>query len=115
MQEYVLKVEQQDANMRLDLFLMEFSKKNDLGLSRTFIQRLISEGKVAVNNSNLINLALATSLYTRTGLACKGGIKPHFKVKRGDEIRIQILDKKPSILKAEEIPLDIIYEDDDLA
>ena len=105
MQEYVLKVEQQDANMRLDLFLMEFSTKKNLGLSRTFIQRLISEGKVTVNNSNLINPALA----------CKGGIKPHFKPKTGDEIRIRILDKKPSILKAEEIPLDIIYEDDDLA
>src|SRR3989338_98610 len=105
MQEYVLKVEQQDANMRLDLFLMEFSKKKDLGLSRTFIQRLISEGKVTVNKSNLINPALAY----------KGGINPHFKVKTGDEIRMRILDKKPSILKAEEIPLDIIYEDDDLA
>lgn len=115
MQEYVFKVDQQDANMRLDLFLMEFSKKKDLGLSRTFIQRLISEGKVTVNNSNLINPILTPPLYRGAGLACKGRIKPHFKVKTGDEIRMRILDKKPSILKAEEIPLDIIYEDDDLA
>jgi 23S rRNA pseudouridine1911/1915/1917 synthase len=113
MQEYVFKVEQQDANMRLDLFLIEFSKKKDLGLSRTFIQRLISEGKVSVNSLNLINPALSAT--KKRYVVRKGGVKPHFKVKTGDEIRIRILDKKPSILKAEEIPLDIIYEDDDLA
>ncbi len=95
MQEYVLKVSAQDANMRLDLFLIEFSKKNNLGLSRTFVQKLISDGKVTVSSANLA--------------------KPHFKVRAGDEIRVCIEDKKPSILKAEEIPLDIVYEDEDLA
>jgi len=115
MQEYVLKVDEHEANTRLDLFLMEFSKKKNLGLSRTFIQRLVLDGKVTVNSSNLINPALAPPLYTRAGLACKGGIKPHFKVKTGDEIMVRIEDKKPSILKAEEIPLDIIYEDEYLA
>ncbi len=105
MQEYILKVNEQDANMRLDLFIIEFSRKENLGFSRTFIQRLISAGKVSVNSANLINSALA----------CKGGIKPHFKVKIGDEIRIRIEDKKPSLIKAEDMPLDIIYEDEDLA
>lgn len=95
MQEYVLKVDEHDANMRLDLFLMEFSKKKNLGFSRTFIQRLVLDGKVTVDSSNLI--------------------KPHFKVKIGDEIKVRIEDKKPSILEAEEMPLDIIYEDEYLA
>ncbi len=95
MQEYVLKVSAQEANMRLDLFIIDFSKKNDLGLSRTFVQKLISDGKVMVNKANLI--------------------KAHFKVKAGDGINIRIEDKEPSALKAEEIPLDIIYEDLDLA
>ena len=95
MQEYVLKVSAQEADMRLDLFIIDFSKKNDLGLSRTFVQKLISDGKVMVNKANLI--------------------KAHFKVKAGDEINIRIEDKEPSALKAEEIPLDIIYEDLDLA
>lgn len=90
-----MKVSAQDANMRLDLFLIEFSKKNNLGLSRTFVQKLISDGKVTVSSANLA--------------------KPHFKVRVGDEIRVCIEDKKPSILKAEEIPLDIVYEDEDLA
>ncbi len=95
MQEYLLKVSAQDANKRLDLFIIEFSNNNNLGLSRTFIQRLIQEAKVTVNSAN--------------------PAKPHTKVKSGDEIRIYIEDAKPSTLKAEEIPLDIIYEDEDLA
>ena len=108
-----MKVDEHDANMRLDLFLIEFSKKENLGLSRTFIQGLISEGKVSVNNSNVINPALSAT--KKRYVVRKGGVKPHFKVKTGDEIKIRILDKKPSILKAEEIPLDIIYEDEYLA
>jgi len=80
--------------MRLDIFLAEFSKKKNLGLSRTIIQSLIEEGKVTLNNLN--------------------SIKPHYKLKIDDEIKIIIEDKKPSILKPENIPLDIIYEDEDL-
>ncbi len=95
MQEYVLKVPAQDANRRLDLFLIDFSNNNNLGFSRTFIQRLILEGKVTVGSPNLL--------------------KPHYKIKAGDEIRLCIEDTKPTALKAEEIPLNIIYEDEDLA
>ena len=105
MQEYIFKVDKDHRDMRLDLFLMEFSKKKNLGLSRTFIQKLVLDGKVTVSNANLINPVLAH----------KAGIKPHFKVKTGDEIKIRIEDKKPSILQAEELPLDIIYEDGYLA
>lgn len=95
MQEYVFKVSAQDENMRLDLFLAELFKKNNLGISRTTLQKMISDAQVAVNGVNVI--------------------KPHFKVKTNDEISVRIEDKKPSILKAEEIPLDVIYEDEDLA
>jgi len=94
MREYTLKASEQDLGMRLDIFLAEFSKKKNLGLSRTIIQSLIEEGKVTLNNLN--------------------SIKPHYKLKIDDEIKIIIEDKKPSILKPENIPLDIIYEDEDL-
>jgi len=95
MQEYVLKAEPEDSGKRLDLFLADFAQKKNLGISRTFIQKLISEGKAAIKNRNLIN--------------------PHFKIKAGDEVKIYIEDKKPNALKPEDIPLDIIYEDEDLA
>jgi 23S rRNA pseudouridine1911/1915/1917 synthase len=95
MREYTLKASEQDLGMRLDIFLAEFSKKKNLGLSRTIIQNLVEEGRVTLNNLN--------------------SIKPHYRLKIDDEIKIIIQDKKPSILKPENIPLDIIYEDEDLA
>jgi len=105
MQEYIFKVDEDHRDMRLDLFLMEFSKKKNLGLSRTSIQKLVLDGKVTVSNANLINPAFEH----------KTQIRPHFKVKTGDEIKIRIEDKKPTTLQAEELPLDIIYEDEYLA
>ncbi|MBU4346120.1 MAG: RluA family pseudouridine synthase [Candidatus Omnitrophica bacterium] len=95
MQEYKLNISPQDAGMRLDLFLLEFSKHKNLGFSRTFIQRLLKEGKVFLKN-----VALP---------------RAHYKVKADDEVRIQIEDKKTNEIRAENIPLDIIYEDQDLA
>jgi len=95
MHEYTLKVSEQNSGMRLDLFLSEFSQKNNLGFSRTSIQRLILKGNVRLKNS-ILN-------------------KPHYKVKAGDTLKVNIEDKEPNILKAENIPLDIVYEDKHLA
>jgi 23S rRNA pseudouridine1911/1915/1917 synthase len=95
MQEYTLKVLPEDSRKRLDIFLADFSKHNKLGLSREFIKKLILGGNISLGNSNLI--------------------KPHYKVKINDEIKMRIEDKKPDTLKPENIPLDIIYEDEDLA
>jgi len=90
----MLRALPQDARRRLDLFLMEFLKKEKLGFSRTFIQRLIQEGKVTLKGAK---------------------IKPHYKLKLGDEVKIVVEDKKLDTLQPEDIPLDIVYEDDDLA
>ena len=95
MQEYTLKITEQDAGRRLDLFLVDFSKRKNLGFSRMFIQGLIRTQKVKLNNSSITKL--------------------HYKVKINDEIKVLIEDKKPSPLKAENIPLEVIYEDEDLA
>jgi 23S rRNA pseudouridine1911/1915/1917 synthase len=81
--------------MRLDLFLSEFSQKKNLGFSRTSIQRLILKGNVKLKKT-ILN-------------------KPHYKVKAGDTLEVDIEDKEPNILKAENIPLDIVYEDKYLA
>ncbi len=95
MHEYVLSVSDKDAGKRLDLFLMDFFQKENLGLSRTFIQKLIQEGKVSLRDSPLL--------------------KPHLKIKSADEVRIRIEEKRSSTLQAEDIPLEVIYEDEDLA
>ena len=95
MQEYALRVPLQDAGRRLDLFLTDFFKKNAPGFSRMFIQGLIREGRVTLKGTIIA--------------------KPRYKVKTDDEFKVTVDEKKSSDLQAEEIPLDIIYEDEDLA
>lgn len=63
------------------------------GFSRSRIQKLIDGGSVTVN-----------------GKLAKG----RDKVNKGDVIRIEIPPAEPMSVCAEDIPLDIVYEDDDL-
>lgn len=95
MQDYKIKVLPEDAGKRLDLFLADYSRQNQTGLSRQNIQKLISQGDV-----------------TLTGAA---SFKAHYKVKAGDEIIVHVEEKKEIPLPAENIPLIIVYEDRDLA
>lgn len=95
MQEYTLKVLPEQAGRRLDLLITDFANENNLGFSRNFIQGLILDGLVQVKGLRQI--------------------KAHYKVKTGDDINISVREKNPDSLIAEDIPLEIIYEDDDLA
>ncbi|MGA2774632.1 MAG: RluA family pseudouridine synthase [Candidatus Omnitrophota bacterium] len=95
MKEYLLEVTAEFSGKRLDLFLMDALKMLEPGLSRTAVQKIILKGKVRV-----------------------GGVentKPHHKVKDDDEIKVVIEDKKEGGIKAEDITLDVIYEDEDIA
>ncbi len=95
MRGYKIKVTAQSAGKRLDLFLLDFSKSKALGFSRTSIQKLIADGKVRLPAQDII--------------------KANYKIKAGDEFDVELEDKKKSALEAEDIPLEIVYEDDDLA
>jgi 23S rRNA pseudouridine1911/1915/1917 synthase len=95
MQEYRISVTEENAHKRLDAFLIEFSNENNLGFSRTFLQSLIKDGAVFSGGTAMT--------------------KPNFKVKPGQEIAFSIPEKKIQGLEAENIPLKIVYEDDDLA
>lgn len=81
--------------MRLDLFLAQFSLENSIGLSRTAMQKLILEDKVSVKAVTQVS--------------------SHYKVKENDCVTIAFEEKKSNEIKAEEIPLDVVYEDQDLA
>lgn len=63
-------------------------------LSRAQIQALIKEGQVTVNGAQM---------------------KPGAKLKGGETIRLTIPLKPEEAIEPEPIPLDVIYEDDDLA
>ncbi len=94
MDELLIQVTPLEAKMRLDLLLTDYALQNNLGLSRTHIQKLIRQGKVFVNS--------------------KGVNKPHYKLMIGDELQVLLPAKEKSQLLGEEIPLDIIYEDEHL-
>ena len=61
--------------------------------SRSFLQKLIKEGKTLLNGSV---------------------IKPSFPVCNGDELIIDLPESELPAIEAEDIPLDIVYEDADL-
>jgi 23S rRNA pseudouridine1911/1915/1917 synthase len=72
-------------NERLDLYL----SKELTEMSRTYIHKLIEEGLVLVNGKKP---------------------KPRYLVKKGDFIQVELPEPK----KLELVPLDIIYQDDDV-
>ena len=76
-------------NERLDSYI----SKSNLDLSRSMVQKLIKENRVFVNGKNE---------------------KESYKIKVNDNITIQIEDPKSSKLEAQDIPLNIIYEDNDI-
>lgn len=74
---------------RLDLFLTEV-----LGVSRSHVKKLTDEGKVTINEK-----------------PCKCGDK----VKRGDRVSVESSEPVKLDLEPQNIPIDIIYQDDDFA
>ena len=74
---------------RLDKYVSNLESN----LSREAIQRMIKTGKILVNGNRE---------------------KPSYKVSVGDNISIEKEEVKEIDLKPQEMPLDIIYEDDDI-
>ncbi len=90
MEKFSLKVEEEFNGQRLDLYLVKSLPEKR---SRTFIQQLISSGNV---------------------FCCGKLVKPHHKVKTGELILVELVEEKEVNLQPENIPLEIVYEDDDL-
>ena len=82
-------VEAEAAGQRIDRFL----SGEDTGLSRSALQGLVADGHVLCNGKSI-----AKSL----------------KLKAGDTILLEIPDAKPIKAVPQDIPLDIVYEDDHL-
>ena len=79
-----------EENQRIDVFISQ--KLNDI--SRNSVQKLIIDKNITVNEKE---------------------IKANYKVKIKDKIKIIIPPPEMLDVEAENIPLDIVYEDDDLA
>lgn len=85
----VLTVGEGDVGLRLDIYLAE----RNPGLSRSRIQRLIEESLVTVNDR-----------------PAKAG----YRVRLGDSVLMEVPEPEPLRIEPEAIPLDIIYEDENL-
>ena len=87
MKEFRIKEEQQ--NIRLDKIISELEQ----AISRTSIQRMIEEGYILINGNK---------------------VKTSYKVVEGDSVTIQEEKPQETDLVPQNIPLSIIYEDDDI-
>lgn len=83
-------VEEGEGGLRLDVFLAERIED----ASRSFIQKVIKDGRVRVN-----------------GQACT---RPSRHTDVGDAVRVELPPPTPATLEPEDIPLDILYEDADI-
>jgi 23S rRNA pseudouridine1911/1915/1917 synthase len=84
-----LSAPKDERGKRIDSFLSQAN----LGLSRSFIHKLILDQHVLVNGKS---------------------VKPSFKIKGGEEIHIEVPPLEKPSLEPENIPLDIVYENADL-
>ena len=84
----VLVAEEKDSGKRADVFFAEI-----LESTRSHIQLLLNEGRVSRRDKP---------------------VKPNYRIKTGDEFQIVLPRPVPLEAEPEDIPLDIIYEDDDV-
>ena len=85
----VYEVPETESNVRVDVFLA--SQMPDM--SRSHIQKLVSAGLVTVNGKN---------------------VKANYKAQQKDIVSVSIPAPEPLDVKPESIPLDILYEDQDI-
>ena len=83
------KVQSMESGERIDALLAHSLD----GLSRNAIQNLLEKGLVTLDGH---------------------AVKKNYRCKAGDEFLVQIPDIEDTSLSAEDIPLDIAYEDDDI-
>ena len=89
MAENIINIKSEINGVRIDKFISD----NLEDQSRSYIQKLIDDGLVTLNDKP---------------------VKAKYKVKTGDEFKVVIPEAEELDIIAEDIPLDILYEDDDI-
>lgn len=87
MEYFTFAAEKEDAGQRIDVFLAD----NMEALSRSGIQRLLEQGHIRLNG---------------------GGVKANYRLREKDVMDIEIPEAKETEILPENIPLDILYEDE---
>ncbi len=89
MQEFTFIVDASSEGQRIDLFLTEHME----GQSRSYLQKLLKDGAVFVGEK---------------------ASKSNYKVRTGDQIRLELPDPVELEVEARAMNLDILYEDEDV-
>lgn len=89
MKEFAYRVSPEEEDERIDKWISNTLQS----LSRSYIQKLIKDNRVFVNDKPQ---------------------KASYRIKADDEIRFQIPDAAKPLIPAEDIPLSILYEDEDI-
>lgn len=82
--------DENDENTRLDNYLSELFEN----FSRSHFQKLIKDEKVLINDEVK---------------------KPSYKVRLGDKVTMEAVEEKETVIKPQDIPLEIVYEDENMA
>lgn len=85
----IFNIMPQDAEKRLDVWLTALLEQ----FSRSYVDKLIQDGNVTVNKKN---------------------VKSGYRLKAGDSVEVNVPEPKLLEVKAEEIELDVIHEDEDI-
>ncbi len=85
----IYSVELEDINKRIDHYLNDELED----ISRSALQKLIDKGNITVNGKS---------------------VNKNYKLRQGDIIEVEIPEPEGVNIEAENIPLDILYEDSDL-
>lgn len=88
MRQHFFVLEEQES-MRIDAYLAEICQD----LSRSYVQKLLKGGQVLVNGAR---------------------VKASFKVSTGDDVEVEIPEATEPEIVAEDMDLDILYEDQDV-
>lgn len=89
MDNFEITVEESDIDRRIDVFLANKLES----FSRSYIQDLIKKGKVTINGK---------------------AVKANYRLREGESVVLDIPKLEPLEILPENIPLDILYEDDDV-
>lgn len=89
MDKIIFQVEKENAGIRIDKYLSDHMED----ISRSYLQKLLKEKSITVNEKE---------------------IKANYKVQEGDVVSVSVPEPEEPDILPEEIPLDILYEDDSL-
>ena len=105
-----LTVEEETAGLRIDKFMAQSESVTENNISRSRVKQLITDGEVKI----ILAKDLAKTTADSSSLMAQTINDPSYRVKCGDQIFVLIPMLTEPVPLGQNIPLDVVYEDDQL-